>query len=539
MPQATSGSGKAPLCVQVITDTHYYSSKCGTSGSAYRRMERKSQGMIKDSGLVIDAAFNLLVQDQCTDIVLLSGDVTHDGEMDSHLEIIEKLRGLKARGKRVYVITATHDYQESGEARGFFGDQITPVRAAEREELRDLYWEFGPNEAIAVHPESMSYIVQLREGYRLFALNDDNPAEKGSGFNQALTGWVLEQLADAQAHRQYVVAMTHHPILSPSPFYAMIGKNDMQQHAAQTAETLADAGLHCMLTGHTHIHDISDCVTKAGNPFYDISTASLVGYPPAMRQVTFDPDAGQIRVTTQLIEAVPGLDTGGLPFPAYAKNFFIGMIGDVARAAATDIDHLADLTGTFSIPGETVRKFGWLIKPPAKLLQRLTFGTAAKWTRRETGLQSKDYAAIKDKKAVDFIEELVTNLYGGDAPYTPDTSEYKITVGLLHIIDAVCHTVGFRIGKVLKGAESVRGLVEPLLYNAGFCDAQAVLPLPGGETAMPVKKVFTDTVRPSKKGPAIVCVAGLCALLLALLLIATLPITLPIAFMIWLVKKLF
>lgn len=539
------GSHNQPLKVWVLTDTHYYSTKCGVSGVAYDKVEAKSQTMIKDSGAVLDAAFDLLAEDHSTDLVLLSGDTTHDGEMESHLEFIEKLRALKARGKRVYVITATHDYQEDGTTRGFEGEQVIRVPAAKRDQLWEMYYEFGPNEAIAHHLPSMSYVVQLCEGYRLFALNDDSNGEKGSGFSPVCTQWILEQLRDAQANDQYVIAMTHHPMLSPSPFYSIIGKNDMQRNALQTVELFADAGLHCMLTGHTHIHDISDYTTAKGNCFYDVATASVIGYPPAMRQIVFDPAAGRIQVSTRMVEQVPGMDLGGQSFPEYAKAFFIGMIGEVLQAAATDIDHLAELTGAFSIPGEKVKKYGWLIKPPAKLLNKLTIGTVAKWSRAETGLKKEDYAAVKDRKVMDFILEMVTNLYGGDAPYTPETVEYKVTIGLLNIIDSVLKTVGFSIGKVLKGADSVRSLVEPLLYNPGLCDDHAVLPIrpiysennpaPEQDPTPPLP----ETVRKSRKGPAIVLVGAVLLLLLLCLLLVTLPVTLPVGFLVWLFQKLF
>ena len=67
------------------------------------------------------------------------------------------------------MITATHDYQDSGETDGYVGDEKVKAPALHREELWELYRPFGPDEAIAVHRESMSYIVQLAEGYRLFA----------------------------------------------------------------------------------------------------------------------------------------------------------------------------------------------------------------------------------------------------------------------------------------------------------------------------------------------------------------------------------
>ena len=99
------GSGNAPLKIQFITDTHYYSRKNGTEGKAYKKAESKSQKIIRDSDLVIRAGFDMLCQDTSTDIVVLAGDTTRDGELNSHEEFIEMLRDLKKRGKRVYVIT--------------------------------------------------------------------------------------------------------------------------------------------------------------------------------------------------------------------------------------------------------------------------------------------------------------------------------------------------------------------------------------------------------------------------------------------------
>lgn len=108
------GSNNEPLKIQFITDTHYYSRKGGTEGKAYDKAESKSQKVIKDSDLVIKAGFDMLCEDKSTDIVVIAGDTTRDGEIESHKEFIEMLRDLKKRGKRVYVITATHDFRDGG-----------------------------------------------------------------------------------------------------------------------------------------------------------------------------------------------------------------------------------------------------------------------------------------------------------------------------------------------------------------------------------------------------------------------------------------
>lgn len=520
------GSNNEPLKIQVITDTHYYSRKVGTSGKAYEKAESKSQMVIKDSDLVIKAGFDLLCNDTSTDIVLLSGDTTHNGELDSHSEFIEMLRDLKKRGKRVYVITATHDFRDGGVTDGYVGDEAVKVPAVEdRHDLWDMYYEFGPNEAISTHKESMSYVVQLAPGYRLFALNDDTnykpEGQRGSGFSDDCMNWILEQLEDARKNDQYVIAMTHHPMIAPSPFYAIIGKGDMQRNHETTREIFADAGLHCMITGHTHVHDISSIVSKKGNVFYDVACGALIGCPPVMRNITFDPKNNKIDVDTVVIKDVPGLDTNGKPFDEYMKGFFFGMIAEVVWAMGNDIDRLAEMTPAFSIPGEKVKKLAWLIKPIGKFLNKLTFKKIWRLCKKESGLKKADIADIADNKVVDFILELVQNLYCGDSPYGPETREYKLTCAVLNVVDSFLDTIHFNIGKILKGADSVRGLVEPLLWNPGFCDAKATLPLypvyeENDEVPPREEKKFTDPVKKSKKGPLILLIL----ILLVILLIA-------------------
>lgn len=520
------GSNNDPLKIQFITDTHYYSRKLGTEGSAYKKAESKSQKVIKDSDLVIKAGFDILCEDTSTDIVVLAGDTTKDGEIESHKEFIEMLRDLKKRGKRVYVITATHDFRWKGIAQGYDGDKEIEVPAVEnRTDLWDMYYEFGPNEAIATHRESMCYVVQLAPGYRLFALNDDTnfkpEGEHGSGFSDDCMAWILEQLEDAKKNDQFVIAMTHHPMISPSPFYSIIGSGDMQRNHETTREIFADAGLSCMLTGHTHVHDISVVTTQKGNKFYDISCGAMIGCPPVMRNVTLDPKNAKVEVDTITIKDVPGLDTNGKPFDEYMRSFFFGMIGEVIWAMGYDIDKLADMAPSFSVPSEKVKKVGWLLKPIGRFLDKLTFKKVWKLCKKESGLKKKDIADIADNKVVDFILELVQNLYCGDSPYGPETREYKLTCGLLNVVDSFLDTIHLSIGKFLKGATTVRGLVEPLLWNSGYCDAEATLPLyptyddknPAPASAFEVPE-FKDTVKKSKKGPLVLCILILLVVLL-------------------------
>lgn len=461
-----------PLKLNIISDIHYYSKETGISGKAFEKENAKTPNDLLNCEIILSSLADQLVEDEC-DIILVSGDVTTNAEKEAHEGVIKLLRSLKERGKRVYVITATHDFHGDGKTHKFVGDEKLSVPSVVREELFDMYREFGPDEAIAVHKDSMSYVVQLCDGYRLFALNDDRNHKGASGFSDDCFKWISEQIKDAEENGQFIIPMTHHPMLSPSPFYTIIGKSNIMGEAERRIDEFTEMGLHYMFTGHTHMQDISYKYTEGGKIFYDITTSAAIGYPANFRRVTFYPAEGKIDVDTVDVKC----DIDGRKLQDHLEDKFFGMIRRVIDAAGSDIPELARLATAFSVKEKLIYKIGWIIKPFAKILKNLKIGTVAKLVKKETGLKKSDYEHIKDKKVVDFIVSLVRNLYGGDAPYSPDTAEYKIAMGILAVIDSILKLFGIKISSILKGAESVQSLVEPLLYNPGICDSKAVLNL--------------------------------------------------------------
>ncbi len=522
MPQHTKGGIiMDTLKITVVSDTHYYSKKNGITGNAFMQENSRSTNLIKDSQEVLEAFFQQITEDKSNDIIIISGDVTKNGEPDSHYEFIDLLRKVKASGKRIYVITATHDYQDNGICHKFVDDEKIEIPAIKRDELWDLYYEFGPSEAIAIHEDSMSYVVQLEDGFRLFALNDDRNHEGKSGFSKDCFEWIKEQVEDAKKNNQLIIPMTHHPILSPSPFFSLIGKGDMMGDHELRREQFANMGVSFMFTGHSHMHDISYHFSKNNNIFYDITTAATVGYPALYRVVTFDKKSGTMQIESKHLEKDPDIQFNGKDFNEHLQNQFFGMIKKTIEAAATDIDQFAFAANAFSVRPKVVYKYGWIFKPFAKMLCKLKIGTVASWTKKETGLKKSDYSTIKDDKVIDYVISLIKNLYGGDAPYSPDTAHYKITMGLMSIIDSTLETLGIKIGKILKVTENVSNLVEPLVFNSGIPDHNVILPLRA--TKEDIKKIIPDikpTINKSKKGLPIIIIA----ILLIILLVPFIPI---------------
>ena len=77
-----------------ITDLHHYALELGTEGKAFEKICLSDQKCLKETGAMIDAYFDKIIEDTETNIVLITGDVTCNGAKESHLELIPKLQRL-------------------------------------------------------------------------------------------------------------------------------------------------------------------------------------------------------------------------------------------------------------------------------------------------------------------------------------------------------------------------------------------------------------------------------------------------------------
>lgn len=515
----------SPLTLNVLTDTHYYSKQNGTEGFAYDTENCKSQKLLAESGEVLESAFEQIISENKSDIILISGDVTNNGELNAHEEFIQMLRNIKKRGKRVYVITATHDYRAESFAAAFSGEQKLKTPAASRDMLFDMYREFGPDEAIAIHRESMSYVVQLCDGYRLFALNDDTNLNGKSGFSNQCFEWIAERAEEAKRDGQFIIAMTHHPLIAPSKIYEIIGKGNMLGDYSRRIEQLADLGIQFIFTGHTHIHNISAHQSLNSNMIYDICTSSPIGYPGTYRTVTFDPANKNVKVETNYVKTPDSFKAEGKELLPVLERQLVGVIMNMVKTAGEDIDKLAHMVVAISIDPKLVYKFGWLLKPVFKFLNSLKIGTVAKWTKKETGLKPNEYKDIKDKKVVDLISELVLNLYAGESKYPPNTPTYKITMGFFSIIDSILRVLHVDLKKITKVISNTSELIEQLLYNPNIDSYNADLKIyEFGKSENISKSDKSDdksSIRKSKKGLPVI-------IIFALVILAFLPLWLLI-----------
>ena len=438
-----------------LTDLHYYANEfIGSKGQAYDLKCKVDQKCMDESGAIIDAAFKSIAEDKETKLVLISGDLTFDGEVQSHDALKDKLNKLKESGKRVFITFATHDFYMH--ARKYTDEGEIELPKYSREQLRALYNDFGYSEAIAEHADSYSYCVQLSDDVRLLCLNDDGDFDAFCGYYNDLLFWIKDQVEDAKRNGCEIFAMTHHPLVDPAPVYPLFSHKAMLGGYEFTAPYLADLGIRYVFDGHTHIHDISYIESKKGNRLYQINTGALTAYPLAYRKVNFSDEGMDIR--TVQVDSID-YDLKGVSVLDYAKEHFTYMVSSVFDSLENDYEKFLLLSQGFSGNEPLLRKLQPVLQKIGKAANAMTF-------KKFCGLFGAGKyveSSVAERKIIEFVCEVILNMYSGTEKYSPETAEYKAFM-------PVCR----KLGKVVKlkdyhgNTVDFEELIAKTLYNDGI-----------------------------------------------------------------------
>ena len=197
------------------------------------------------------------------DFLLLSGDLTQDGEPQNHLWLRQRLASLPFP---VYVIPGNHDVPSltATDQAIAFGD------------FPAYYQPFG-----YANSQQMYYTCEVYEGVQLIALNSnqfDRLGRQLGCLDEKQIIWLEELLP--QLRDKLVLVMVHHNVIEHLPGQAQhsLGKRYMLNNAPVLFDILHKFGVKLIFTGHLHVQDIAQ---QRG--IYEITTGSLVSYPHPYR----------------------------------------------------------------------------------------------------------------------------------------------------------------------------------------------------------------------------------------------------------------
>ena len=456
-----------------VTDTHYYS-KRNYKYDYVKAPQANTEICMRASEEAFKKAVEIIEKDEDTNTFILTGDLTNHGDAYSHEEMVALLKEITERGLNPYVVTDSHDYpdfdvhdiDENGK-KVLFTDHL------EREEVVPMYYPFGRDKGFDTFTDDTTYIAEILPGLYYIAMGYDFDSQgRGSLFSDELMAWVKGHVEKIKAKGGVVICATHRPIITPSPAYAVMGKGNIFFDGEKRIRELADMGVRLFFSGHTHIQRMREVVTDKGNKIYSVQTSSLAGVPPKMRKITIDTDKGTVDIKTIDID-LPELNLG-MSFTEYARKGFLGIVESIPYNMEHDLDAFLKTDGGVALPKDLVQKYPKVVMFIGKKINGLTYGRVAKFSKKYHNLTEKDLASVKDKKFVELVFNLVSNLYRGNAAYAPDSAEYKIMMGTIKKIEKLLSTFRVNIKDILSGY-TLTEFVEPLLYNSGLDDDNVTL----------------------------------------------------------------
>ena len=316
---------KANRRFAVISDPHYYDTDLGVTGAAFEAYLAQDRKLIRESEAITVSAVNSLLEQDDLSFVIVSGDLTKDGELTSHREFAAQMKRLEDAGIEVFVVPGNHDVNNP-HAHAYVGDDAVPTDWVSPEEFVDIYGDFGFKQALYRDSNSLSYLVEPVEGLYLLALDscdyrdnfvEDYPATHGE-FSEATLVWIEEMLSMAKMEGKKVIGALHHGLLEHFTGQSVVnpGSEYVIDNYAVISERLADAGLPLVFTGHFHAQD---AVSNVSGTLLDVETGSLATYPNPYRIVTLEAD-DSLFIESRYVTEI-NYDLGGISFPKYSQEY--------------------------------------------------------------------------------------------------------------------------------------------------------------------------------------------------------------------------
>lgn len=270
-------------------------------------------------------AFSEQLSIEKPDVLIISGDLTHNGEAKSHQVLADKLKELKKSGLRILVVPGNHDI-ENFLAQSFHQAEWTSTKTILAKDFERLYKQFGYADALERDPSGLSYVSKLSEDLWVLMLDSNRyrlGMPTGSGeISEATLKWIESMLKKAEEAGVEIFSVMHHNLLIHSA-NNYIG-NTLSNYE-EVLELYDKYGVRLNFSGHIHAQGIVH--SEHAEPIYDVVTSSISINPLQYGWVTYQKNDGfeyQVRrVDVQSWATAKGFtDPNLLDFEQYARNSF-------------------------------------------------------------------------------------------------------------------------------------------------------------------------------------------------------------------------
>lgn len=349
-----------PPSIMVASDLHYISASTHDGGGAFLRMTASDDGKINHySDVLIETLVREAISQKPSALVL-TGDITHNGERENHQALAEKLRPAVQAGVPVLVIPGNHDIQNHNAATYFGEEKAQAEYLKTGQEFADIYDEFGYGQAFSRDEASLSYLYELDDTHWMLMLDtcqyDDYNRVNGR-LKEETIKWAERYLTQAREQGIQVLPVGHHNLLSESRLYTT--ECTMDNHL-QVIRFFEQYELSLYISGHLHAQRIKKHKAEPGvaEDAYGITEIVLPPYsiPPCQYGWLSWKEDGMMEFQTKKADVAAYAQMQGsteenlLDFDRYGPELAKRILAEQAKKTITAIpddlkEEMADIYG--------------------------------------------------------------------------------------------------------------------------------------------------------------------------------------------------
>lgn len=335
-----------PPKVVLATDLHYQSREAGDGGEAFQLFVERGDGKVVEYLPELLEAFIDEVIELNPSALVLSGDITMNGERMNHEELSGKLARVEEAGIPVLVIPGNHDINNTNAA-VYYGSEKTAAPSIDGEDFYEIYHDYGYDDALSRDEASLSYVYELDEKNWLLMLDSCqyDPRNLVEGrIKEETLAWMEEELQKAQEQGIFVLPIAHHNLLAQSRMYTT---QCAMENNGEVIDLLQKYRLPLFFSGHLHVQRIRKHKSEPGVPdgaygIQEIITDALSIPPCQYGLITWEED-GSITYATQAVDVsawaqkTGSADPNLLDFEAWSSEYIQELIIDQIRGIVKNL----------------------------------------------------------------------------------------------------------------------------------------------------------------------------------------------------------
>lgn len=265
------------LKIIVTSDIHYFLK------DYYKDCEWFEESMMYGDGKMVTYADEILDQfekavvEMKPDLLIMTGDMTFNGERESHEAVAKRLEKISNHGIKVAVIPGNHDI-DNIYAKGYGKDDYFDVENITSKDFTNIYKNCGYHIASQKHSDSLSYVVPLNEQYTLLMMDSNNhdltgglAVDSGGKFPEKTMSWLKKQLVSIQKEGKIPIVAMHHNLIHHSE---MLNAGYTINNSEEVIQLFKEYNVPFVLSGHIHCQNVQEV-----NGIYDIASSSLLDAP--------------------------------------------------------------------------------------------------------------------------------------------------------------------------------------------------------------------------------------------------------------------